>query len=110
MSDGQLYLDPQRAMQGARDMASAGQSLKSLRDSAGAQITSASAKPPWGKDDIGAAFEKEYRKIEQQTLTSWEGLARYITGLGFTVAQTVNNNVQADVQSSTRVRGAWKAV
>jgi len=110
MSDDELYLDPTRAMAGARDLVSAGQHLKSLRDSEGAAIAAASAKPPWGSDDIGAAFEKTYRKLEQQTLTAWEKLAQYIQGLGYAAGQTVNTNLQTDGESGTRVRGAWKAV
>jgi hypothetical protein len=110
MPDDQLNLDPVRAMAGARDMVSAGKHLKSLRDSDGGAIAAASAKPPWGSDEIGGAFEKTYRKLEQQTLGSWEKLAAYVEGLGYAVAQTVNNNVQTDVDSGTRVRGAWKAV
>jgi hypothetical protein len=108
MTDGQLNLDPQRAMGGARDLAAAGKNLKSLRDSAGGEISASSAKPPWGSDDIGAAFEKTYRKLEQQTLTSWEKLAAYVEGLGYAAAQTVNNNMQADGEAGTRVHKAWK--
>jgi hypothetical protein len=110
MPDGQLYLDPQRAMAGARDMVSAGKQLKSLRGSDGGEISAASAKPPWGSDDIGSAFEKTYRKLEQQTLSSWEKLAAYVEGLGYAAAKTVNDNVQTDGAAGTRVRGTWKSV
>ena len=103
MTDGQLNLDPQRAMAGARDLAAAGKQLKTLRQSDGAEIAAASAKPPWGNDDIGAAFEKTYRTLEQQTLTSWEKLGAYLEGLGYAAAQTVNNNIQADGEAGARV-------
>jgi hypothetical protein len=109
MPDDQLYLDPARAMDGARDMVSAGKELKSLRDSDGAAIAAASAKPPWGNDEIGGAFEKTYRKLEQQTLGSWEKLAAYVQGLGYAAGQTVNNNLQTDADAGTRVRGTWKS-
>jgi hypothetical protein len=110
MTDGQLNLDPQRAMGGARDLAAAGKHLKTLRDSEGGEIAAASAKPPWGSDEIGSAFEKTYRTLERQTLTSWEKLAAYVEGLGYAAGQTVNNNMQADGEAGTRVRGAWKSV
>lgn len=109
MSEGELHLDPQRAMAGARDMVSAGQHLKGLRDSDGGRIAAASASKPWGSDDIGSAFEKTYRKLEQQTLSSWEKLATYVQGLGYAAAQTVNNNMQADAEAGNRVRDTWKS-
>jgi hypothetical protein len=110
MTDGQLSLDPQRAFGGARDMVSAGKHLKDLHSSDGAEIKSLSAGPPWGNDEIGAAFEKTYRTLEQQTLQSWERLAAYVEGLGYAVAQSVNNNVQTDGAAANRVRGTWRAV
>jgi hypothetical protein len=109
MNDGQLWLDPERAMAGARDMALAGRELTAIQDRSGAEITEASAKPPWGNDDIGAAFEKTYRVLEQQTLTSWEKLAQYVQGLGYLVAETVNRNMQTDGEAGVRVRGTWKS-
>jgi hypothetical protein len=110
MTDGRLWLDPQRALGGARDMVSAGKNLKQLHSGDGAEIKSLSTGPPWGSDEIGAAFEKTYRTLEQQTLQSWERLAAYVEGLGYAVAQSVNNNVQADGEAANRVRGTWRAV
>jgi len=110
MPDDQLYLDPRRAMTAARDLVSAGEHFRSLRERDGAAIAAASAKPPWGSDDIGAAFEKTYRKLEQQTLSGWEKLAQYVQGLGYAAGKTVNDNVQTDAESAKRVHGAWKAV
>jgi hypothetical protein len=109
MADGQLHLDPQRALAGARDLSAAGKQLSALRDADGGRIAAASAGPPWGNDDIGAAFEKTYRVLERQTLASWEKLAAYLEGLGNAAAHTVNNNLQADVEAGTRVRGTWKS-
>jgi hypothetical protein len=109
MPDDQLYLDPQRAMAAARDLVSAGEHLKSLRDRDGAAIAAASAKPPWGSDEIGSAFEKTYRKLEQQTLSSWEKIAQYVMGLGYAGGKTVNDNLHTDADAATRVRGTWKS-
>ncbi len=109
MPDDQLYLDPQRAMAAARDLVSAGEHLKSLRDRDGAAIAAASAKPPWGSDEIGSAFEKTYRKLEQQTLSSWEKIALYVQGLGYAGGKTVNDNLQTDADAATRVHGTWKS-
>jgi hypothetical protein len=109
MTDGQLWLDPQRAFGGARDLVYAGKHLKALHDGDGERIKATSTGPPWGNDDIGAAFEKTYRVLEEQTLSSWEKLAAYVEGLGYAVAQSVNNNMQSDGAAGTRVRGTWKS-
>lgn len=109
MPDGELQLDPQRAMGGARDLVAAGKHFKELHARDGADIAAASAKPPWGNDDIGAAFEKTYRAMEQQTLRNWEKLAAAVEGFGNAAAQTVHNNVQADDAAAARVRQSWKS-
>lgn len=109
MPDGELRLDPQRAMGGARDLVSAGKHLKELRTRDGEAIAEASAKPPWGNDDIGAAFEKTYRRMEQQTLLNWNKLAEAVEGFGHAAAQTVHNNVQADGEAAVRVDQSWKS-
>lgn len=107
MPDGEIHLDPQRAMAGARDLISSGKHLTSLRAADGERIAEASARPPWGSDDIGDAFEKTYRQLERQTLTSWRNLAAYVEGLGYAAAQTVNNTMEADGEAGARVRATW---
>ena len=53
---------------GGADMVAAGKALKGLRTGPGAKIAAASAGSPWGTDDIGTAFEKKYRPVEQAML------------------------------------------
>jgi len=108
MAEEQLYLEPTRAMAGARDMQAAGRRLKELRNTTGAEIAALSAKPPWGNDDVGAAFEKTYRTAEQQTLDAWEKLAAYLEGLGAAVALTVQRNMQTDAGAADRISRAGK--
>jgi hypothetical protein len=110
MSNDRLYLDPQRAMAAARDLSSAGKQMRQQRTSKGGEIAAKSADRPWGKDDIGAAFEKTYRNFETSMLKSWEGLGAYVEGLGYAVAKAVSESVQADREAGTRVRGTWKNV
>jgi hypothetical protein len=110
MPDDQLHLDPRRATTAARDLASAGAHLGTLRDRDGAAIAAASAKPPWGSDEIGSAFEKTYRKLEQQTLSSWEKIAQDVQGLGYAGGKTVSDTLHTDAEAATRVRGTWKSV
>jgi hypothetical protein len=110
MTNDRLWLDPQRAMAGARDLASAGKQMKQQRTSTGGEIAAKSADRPWGKDDIGAAFEKTYRNFETQMLKSWESLGGYVEGLGYAVAKAVNESMKADGEAGTRVRATWKNV
>jgi hypothetical protein len=108
MANDEVRLDPTRAMAGARDMVAAAKEMRGQRTSIGGEITAASADRPWGKDDIGAAFEKTYRGFEEQMLKSWESIAGYVGGLGYAVAQSVQASVQADGEAGTRVRKTWK--
>ncbi|PZM96002.1 MAG: hypothetical protein DIU79_06130 [Actinobacteria bacterium] len=104
----QLYLDPTRATTAARDLSAAGKRLKDLRDSDGAEIAALSSKPPWGNDDVGAAFEQTYRTVERQVLDAWENLSAYIEGLGAAVTLTVQRNLQTDIDAAGRIGRAGK--
>jgi hypothetical protein len=109
MANDEIRLDPQRAMAGARDMISAAKSMKGQRTDLGGRIAAASADRPWGKDDIGAAFEKTYRGFEEQMLKSWDGLAGFVGGLGYAVAQSVQASMQTDGEAGNRVHKTWKS-
>jgi hypothetical protein len=106
----ELWLDPQRAYQGAKDLAATGKNMKSQKDSLGGQIAAGSAKPPWGNDDIGAAFEQNYRKLETQFLEGWEKIAGYVEGLGYAAAQAVTDTMAADQRASQRIHGSYKPI
>ncbi|WDZ86974.1 hypothetical protein [Micromonospora cathayae] len=103
MTDGQLWLDPERARRGGTDLSLAGRAVKAKRDGLGAEIAAASAQKPWGKDDIGAAFEKTYRGFEATLLRAWDGLGRHIEGLGADVVQSVKANVETDAANAGRL-------
>ncbi|WP_243420605.1 hypothetical protein [Micromonospora globispora] len=55
----------------------------------GREIAAASAQRPWGRDDVGAAFEKQYRGYEETLLRAWELLGRSLEGLGGDVVHSV---------------------
>jgi len=67
-----------------------------------------SATHPWGTDDIGQAFERNYRPIEQQVLQAWEELGGYVEGLGDAVVQAVREAQQTDHTSSVRVERSYR--
>ncbi len=104
----ELWLDPTIATDGARNLAAAGKHLVAQREGPGAEIAAASARRPWGSDDIGQSFENTYRPVEQQVFQAWDQLARYLQGLGEAAAASVADNQQADQESGMRVTRAYR--
>ncbi|MEV4488752.1 hypothetical protein AB0K04_01395 [Micromonospora coxensis] len=105
MAEGQLWLDPDRARRGGKDLHLAGEAVGSRRREVGGRIAAASAQRPWGRDDIGAAFEKSYRGYEETLLRAWEGLGRALAGLGTDVVTSVGATVDTDTASGRRLDG-----
>ncbi|TDC82377.1 hypothetical protein E1193_12005 [Micromonospora sp. KC606] len=103
MGDEQLWLDPERARRAATDLRLSGEALSARRQQVGGRIAEASARRPWGRDDIGAAFEKSYRAYEETLLRAWAGLGRSLEGLGTDVATSVAATVDTDVASGRAI-------
>lgn len=96
VTGGQLWLDPDRARRGGADLTLAGGAVNAARRQMGGAIADASAERPWGRDDIGAAFEKQYRRYEETLLRAWEMVGRSLEGLGTDVARSVAATVEND--------------
>jgi hypothetical protein len=105
---GQLYLDPQRAINAGQDLAAAGKNLAGERNTAGHHLMELSAKKPWGTDDIGAAFDKEYAPMEQKVMEAWLQISEYIQSIGSGAVQSVHENLQTDQAAGTRVINTYK--
>ncbi|MFC0007452.1 hypothetical protein [Micromonospora siamensis] len=105
MTEEQLWLDPERARRGATDLHLAGEDVTARRHEVGGAIAAASSQRPWGRDDIGAAFEKNYRTYEGMLLRAWEGLGEAIQRLGTDVTTSVTATVDVDVTSGQRLDG-----
>ncbi|MFI0792967.1 hypothetical protein ACH4OY_09735 [Micromonospora rubida] len=103
MADGQLWLDPGRARRGGADLTSAGEAVTARRAQVGDRIAAAGAARPWGCDDIGAAFEKQYRGFEGTLLRAWAGVGRSLKNLGEDVVRSVDNSVEADARTAGRL-------
>ena len=103
MTDGQLWLDPARARRGGADLASSGAAVTARRAAEGGEIETASGDRPWGRDDIGAAFERNYRGIEQTVLRAWAGVGHRLTELGSAVVRAVDASMRTDRASATRL-------
>ncbi|MEV0426603.1 hypothetical protein [Micromonospora sp. NPDC050495] len=103
MTEAQIWLDPDRARRGGVDLALAGEAIGAARREAGGAIAAASAEHPWGRDDIGAAFEKHYRGYEETLLRAWELLGRSLQGLGGGVVRSVTSTVETDDGASRRL-------
>jgi hypothetical protein len=108
MADDQLRLDPNHALGGARDLTASGKNLTGRRADLGNEIAALSAARPWGKDDIGAAFDKEYAPMVDKVLQAWTQIAAYVEGLGYAAAQSVQENTQTDNASGLRVSHVQK--
>ncbi|TWJ23878.1 hypothetical protein [Micromonospora endolithica] len=100
--DGQLWLDPQRARRGGADLSAAGEVIGAVRRQEGGEIAAASAQRPWGRDEIGTAFEQRYRGFEETVLRAWEGVGKHLTGLGADVVRSVEATVETDVANAGR--------
>jgi hypothetical protein len=98
--DGELSLDPERAVDGARNLTASGKIMGTQRAGIGNQLQGMSAPPPWGNDEIGSAFERQYRGFETTVLDAWTKLAAHLETLGGLAAHTVELNTQADAHAS----------
>ncbi|MEU4479325.1 hypothetical protein AB0F68_14850 [Micromonospora sp. NPDC023966] len=103
MADGQLWLDPDRARRGGADLALVGEVVTTSRREAGGPIAAASAQRPWGRDDIGAAFDKHYQGYAETLLRAWELLGRSIEGLAADVVRSVVATVETDLTNARQL-------
>ncbi|MEV4345338.1 hypothetical protein AB0J83_12750 [Actinoplanes sp. NPDC049596] len=103
MSDALVRLDSEDALDGSRLLAAAGEDLAARRNHAGAEIAAATAASPWGRDEYGQSFERQYHPVEQQVLDAWRLIAAHVTGLGEAVAKSVHDNLAADAAAAGRV-------
>lgn len=105
MTEAQLWLDPDRARRGGADLTLAGEAVTAARRREGGELAAASAGRPWGRDDIGGAFDKQYRRYEETLLQAWELLGRSLEGLGDDVVRSVAATVQTDEANGRRLDG-----
>jgi hypothetical protein len=105
MTEGQIWLDPERARRGGADLGVAGEAISAARRAVGETIAEASARRPWGRDDIGAAFEQRYRGYEETLLKAWEVLGRSLHGLGAGVVRSVVATVETDQSNAQHLGG-----
>jgi hypothetical protein len=103
MADDELILVPDRAQRAGVDLAHAGRAVTAERDSLGSRIAAASAERPWGKDEIGAAFDKTYRGYESPILETWRAVGAYLESLGANVVASVNSTVETDSAAGQRI-------
>jgi hypothetical protein len=78
MGEKQTRAAAARAVNGARDLATAGQMMARQRAGIGVEIETAAARRPWGDD----AFDRRYATIQCQLLGAWQHLAAYVESLG----------------------------
>lgn len=84
MGEKQTRAAAAHAVNGARDLATAGQMMATLRAGRGVAIEKAAAARPWGDE----AFDRRYATIQRQVLDAWEQLAGYLESLGEAAERT----------------------
>ncbi len=102
MSNDWLHLDAAEAAAGSQALRAAGEHLGAQRNGLGGDLEAASAGVPWGTDEYGRSFEKQYRPVEQQVLDAWQQLAAYLEGLGEAAVRSVEDNSAADADAQRR--------
>ncbi|MEU8816349.1 hypothetical protein [Actinoplanes sp. NPDC048796] len=103
MDDQRLRLDAGDTLEGSRSLTAAGEDLTARRNHAGAEIAAATAASPWGRDEYGQSFERQYHPVEQQVLDAWRLIAAHVAGLGEAVAKSVHENLGADADAAGRL-------
>ncbi|MEV4279430.1 hypothetical protein [Actinoplanes xinjiangensis] len=106
---GELHLDAPRATAAGRDLSAAGSQLVSLGNSAVAEVAAASADQPWGRDEIGAAFQKDYGPMVARFVEAFGKVAGYVEGIGEAAVLTVEDNTAADARASSTVAKSYQA-
>lgn len=103
MSDDRLHLDAAEAAAGSQALRAAGEHLGAQRRGLGSDLEAASAAVPWGNDEYGRSFEKQYRPVEQQILDAWQQLAGIVESLGEAATRSVEDNLAADADARRRL-------
>jgi hypothetical protein len=106
---GELYLDAPAATAAGRDLSAAGGQLVGLSGGPVAEVAVASQSQPWGRDEIGAAFQKDYGPLLQKFTEAFGNVAGYVEGLGEAAVQSVTDNTAADSRASSTISTSYRA-
>lgn len=106
---GELYLDAPRATAAGRDLAQAGTQLVGLANGTVAEIAAVSRDQPWGRDEIGSAFQKNYGPLLEQFTEAFGKVAGYVEGLGEAAVKSVEDNTAADDRASGTITKSYRA-
>jgi hypothetical protein len=106
---GELHLDAPQATAAGRDLTAAGAQLVGLSTGPVAEVAAMSQSQPWGRDEIGAAFQKDYGPLLQKFTEAFGKVSGYVEGLGEAAVQSVVDNTTADSRASADVTGSYRA-
>lgn len=107
MSGREVIVDSPAARRGGQDLHDVGKAIARVRGSLGARIAAAGAAKPWGDDDIGAQFSKNYAAPARSALDAWTAIAGYVEGLGERAVVAAEELAAADDASGHRVRNTY---
>lgn len=96
----QTYLDPGAVIDGARRLTAAGDTLAATWQSVVARIEALHGDTPWGTDEPGTEFNKNYLAGDEPpataTLTAGGTLVERLASLGPSIREGAEGTVQAD--------------
>ena len=106
---GELHLDAPRAAAAGQDLTQAGTQLVGLANGPVAEIAAISRDQPWGRDEIGAAFQKDYGPLLQKFTEAFGKVAGYVEDLGEAAVKSVEDNTAADSRASGTITKSYRA-
>jgi hypothetical protein len=102
MTGEELRLDAPRAERAGNALGQAAADLTRLRVGIGAELDVIGEQRPWGRDDLGSAFQQNYEKYAPQLLKAWADIAAYVDGLSEKVVDAVHTTLDSDADSGRR--------
>ncbi|MEV4413441.1 hypothetical protein [Catellatospora sp. NPDC049609] len=105
-----IDLDAVAAIDAARRLHVAGDGMIRERGLSGARIEQANARRPWGDDELGRAFAKEYEGVSAQVLKLWGDAAHRSAALAVDVVKAVDRVRGVDQQAEAELRAVTRMV
>lgn len=99
-----VWADPSKANAAGADLEASGEMIKGAFTKEGAVIAAADGTAPWGDDDIGGSFLKNYKEAKDTILEVWPDLGDAVKGLGTGVRAAVAGEASHDTSSAATIQ------
>jgi hypothetical protein len=102
----EVWADPPKALAAAADLEKCGEKIKGAFRAEGDVISAADRAQPWGDDDIGGAFVKNYKEPKDTILEVWPILGDAVKGMGTGVRAAVTGERNQDAGNAAAIKGS----